>query len=598
MTHFRPSSRLRLTLRTEEFDDTAALESRNPTVAGTNTPGTQDRPVAPPPSPQSPRANTRAGVDQRLEENQQRRQELFRRRSSLSPETFQAQVEDLRAQRARIQEEALRATRSTATASIPGLIPVESVTGNPPDDLTVLGDIEPISAQIERNGLATADTCTITLDYVAAPFDPRVIRAAHVEILVGVVPPEDYEAGVERGERRPDGSLLSTVGKQADGSLIGATRFVGFVDDWSVKYSIDGDTVVLECRDMSAGLRKLKANPGDSIDLALPIDQGIRQYLDNVSPTTRGTNVFYEGEGAAPTPAEAIPRRMRARRGRAARRGRRGGQDVTLWDHITDVCASIGLVPIMRGFDVVVIEPRTLYSSMGAIRMIYGRNLENLEFTRRLQGVKVPTIEVRAYDAERGRTLWARFPTRAGEQASGVFGEDNPPPPLRANEVTPSGANPTESIRTITVSGTVDPNLLQRIAENAFQQIGRQEIEGNLNTFDVSGFGTDPLDADLLQASAGAPVEILLVAGGDDRDELQPNTTLAQLQAMARDARRDYLVSLGWDERVAERFAALQEATGFQTVFRAQDLRIDWDHEEGIKIGLNFINYITVREDS
>jgi len=66
---------------------------------------------------------------------------------------------------------------------------------------------------------------------------------------------------------------------------------------------------------------------------------------------------------------------------------------------------------------------------------------------------------------------------------------------------------------------------------------------------------------------------------------------------MARARRRDYLASLGWPLRVAERFARLQDATGFQTTFRVSRARISWDRKSGLRTTVDFINYITVREE-
>lgn len=266
-----------------------------------------------------------------------------------------------------------------------------------------------------------------------------------------------------------------------------------------------------------------------------------------------------------------------------------------MWDHIMDTCVATGHIPLVRDFELVVSESRTLFSTSDALRMVYGQNLESLEFTRRLGGVKVPTIEVRCWDPVIGRTRWARYPVRRGERASGIFGVTNPPRALRANEVTPSGANPTESIRTKTVSDVSDPVVLERIARNTFEAIGRQEIEGQFSTYEVSSYGHDPFEVDLLDARQADPVEVLIVAA---TSEDAPVSTLAELQAFTRARRKEYLRSLGWDEAVAAKFAQLQDANGFQSVFRIQDLRIDYDNDDGIKIGCGFINYITVREDA
>lgn len=593
MTVFRPSARVDLRIRTEEFDDTEALERRLSSP-------TERTAYAPPPDPVAPATTRRNRLQARLRSNQAARRQLERglRDGSVMFGDFILQLAELDSARLGLQQQIGVADRRVANA-LQEVAQRPRSFAAPSDELSAIGNIQPIHVQIERNGLTSADTCTITLDYTDAPFDPRVIRSAGVEVTLGVVPAENFEAGAEQGTRREDGSLVSIVARQVDGSLVGATRFVGFVDDWSVKYSESGDTVTLECRDMSAQLRDLRLNPGESINMDIPLDQGVQLFFDQVSAVTAGIVVRFVGEGSAPVPADALPVTMRARRGRVARRGRRGDQDMSVWDHVTDVCRSVGFVPVVRDFEVIIAEARTLFSTEGVRRMIYGRNVEELNFTRRLQGTKVPTIEVRSYDPDLGRTRWARFPVRAGERDAGVFGVDNPPRALRASEVPPSGANPAESIQVVQVSGIVDPAVLRRVAQNTFEQLGRQEIEGTLSTHDVHSYDRPPDEADLLSAQAGDPIEVLIVAApGPELAEASPNTTLAQLQAMSRTRREQYLLGLGWGREIAARFAALQEATAFQTVFLTQDVRISWDHEQGNRIVIGFVNYVTVREDA
>lgn len=589
MTAFRPSARVRLTIRSEEYADTDALESRLPAQLAGGPPYAAAASTPPAPSPQ---VRTTQDATAALKRNAHQMLALQRQRDQLPAEEFEAQRAALLAERDAVQTASV--VRQTLQAG--GVRPT-SVGGTPPDDLTSIGDVAALSVSIQRNGLTSADGCSITLDYIDAPFDPRVVRACHVEVIVGVVTAEDFEAGVTRDARRDDGSLLSTVGHQPDGSIVGATRFLGFVDEWTVKYSDEGDTVTLECRDMSAPLRDLKLNPGESVDLSLPLDQGIQTFLNQLSPTTAGMAVRFDGVGDPPSPTAAAPKKRLPRRGKVARRARRGDQDMTLWDHLTDVCGSVGFIPQVRDFEFVIAEARTLFSTENNRRMVYGQNLEELTFTRRMQGVKVPTIEVRAYDASIGRTRWARYPTRSGELSSGVLGVSNPPRPLRANEVTPSGANPTEAIRVIEVSGVHDPATLERVARNAFEQIGRQEIEGSFSTSEASSYDRPPDGADLLDAFPGEPVELLVVAAPPTDGHDGVYTTLAKLQAFTRQRRAQYLRDLGWPEAVAKKFAQLQEATAFQTTFRLQDLRIDLDSDSGLKVSASFINYITVREE-
>lgn len=588
MTAYRPSAVLKLTMRTEEFNDTATLVGRLPD------PFTPDATLAATPAPP---ATTTAGDDSAadaLERNQQRRRALEARRDSMPEEDYRRQLLDLTYER----QDILEAQRDGGDGQGGEQAP-QSVAGAPPDDLTVVGTILPMSARIERNSTATADTATVSIAFADAPIDPRILRAAAIELVVGIVPAADYEAGMERGERRRDGSLRSVVEASGDGTLRGATRFCGFVDDWTTEYDGEaGDVITLECRDASAQLRDMMLPSGASIDLTLPLDEGVRRFLETVSATTRGVRVLWEASGDPPTPEQAMPRRLRPRRGRVARRARRGGESMSLWDHIQDVVRGQGFMPMVRGWDVVITDPRTLYSAADAKRMVYGRNLSNLSFSRRLGGVKVPTIEVRCFDAERGRTLWARYPVASSQRASGVLNVDEQPQPTRANEVPPSGANPDEGVRVMLVSGYNDPSVLERVARSVFEGIGRQEIKGSFVTNDVWSYGAEPDDADLLSLEAGAPVELLLARSTGTADETAgSNASLAQLQAMDRRRRSDYMVGLGWSRTVAERFAALQDATGFQTVFRTDELSVAFDSEEGLKMTVAFINYITVREE-
>ena len=170
-----------------------------------------------------------------------------------------------------------------------------------------------------------ADTATITIAHRDAPFDPRAIRSASVEITLGTVSADDFARGA-RGERRDDGSLYSVVPRVPAGSppAPGTTRFIGFVDDWSVDRG-DGDVVELQCRDLSSLLFDQKMPASLGIDQTLPIDEAIRGLL-NEFPSMRGTNVEWTGEDEAPTLSSALTRARTARRGGTSRRARSGGE--------------------------------------------------------------------------------------------------------------------------------------------------------------------------------------------------------------------------------------------------------------------------------
>src|SRR5690606_28871176 len=101
------------------------------------------------------------------------------------------------------------------------------------------------------------------------------------------------------------------------------------------------------------------------------------------------------------------------------------------WDAITDLCVSAGYIVYMRtptntitlpggrvvlpATEIVISTPRTYYKDdafMDPNRrvFIHGVNVNELKISRKLRGVKVPSIEVRAYDPVIGETRRARFP--------------------------------------------------------------------------------------------------------------------------------------------------------------------------------------------
>lgn len=271
---------------------------------------------------------------------------------------------------------------------------------------------------------------------------------------------------------------------------------------------------------------------------------------------------------------------------------------MNVWDHITEVCVPLGFVPLFEDAELRILDPRTFFLGRDeARRMVFGRNLKSLSFTRKLGGTKVPTIEVRCYDPAIGRTRWARYPVPGNAPRSGVFGTTDPPRPARANEVPPSGSNPDDRIMTQVVQGITDPATLARAAESIWHQVGRQEIEGNFSTDEVASFEMPVEEVDLLRLRSGDPIE-LLVASAETR-QLARGTTLAsatEIRGLQRAARSQYLQNVGWSQEVADRFSALQDATSFQTIFRTQDVRLTWSQDSGLEVAVDFINFLEVRE--
>jgi hypothetical protein len=577
-------------MRIDERTDTAALERK---LERDPPPGATVMDTIP---------TTELGRQQELEVNRARKRALQRERAQLSPTELSERTVRLDERR-----NLLQLGGATEQNRPQGLEASD-------DDARTIGiDVLPLDSRIMRNGLMEADEAEVTFDHRTVPVDPRVLRAVFLDLVIGTVGPDDFEFGV-LGVQRSDGSPLSVVQRQIGQDVVlgSSTRFVGYVDDWKVSGEGDGDTISIRARDMTAPLIDQKLPSGVSIDLTQPIADGVQELVDTFA-ATRGMKVVFGnpiGEDTVqnrgdrgPIPGDTVPKPLKARRGRQSRRKKSGDTSMTVWDHIVDTVVATGYLPIIRGLSLYIIEPRTFYQgTASAKKLVYGRNLSGLEYARKLGGVsKVPTIEVRCPDPEIARTRWARAPVKDGQQASGVFGINDPPKANRANNISPGGSAQ-EEIKVIPISGVSDGAALERIAQSLYEQIGRQEIEGNFSTDDITAFESEE-EGDLLNMLPGDAVEVLIAPLNAATTEDSTNTTpggsvssLQELNSFTIARRKEFLVNLGYADLAAERLAEAQEQTHLVTTFRVQDVTIDWSQEEGVSIEGDFVNFIVARE--
>lgn len=582
---FRPSARVKFVTRLEEFADTQSLDSRLQTQIGPDEQKLSGKSVA-----------TQGALQAELADVQRRLSELTAQRKDIPRTSYQAQRSQLERQRDVLQ-------RKVQGFGEGGTSP-DSIDGASPDDRNIVFEMMPQTVSIERNGINEADTCEITMDYISAPVDPRILRQCYVEVVIGTVTDEEWEAGMRGINRSDQGEdfLMSVVAR--DGGLLNpVTKFVGFVDEWNVSWSgDDGNTLRLMCRDLTSLLIDRKLPAGLSINLSQPLVQGVQTFVDTLIGV-QGLAVKFgkpgESDQKGPVPATALGPMQKARRGKKTRRGKQGDQKMTCWDHVLDVCRSVGFIPVFYGQTLHILNPRTFYAGQDTpVRVVWGRNLANFSCSRKLRPIATKTVEVNCYDPSIGRTRWARYPVKSNKAAVGIYGVSNPPQPTRANDPGVSGSATHDEIEVFSVRGVIDPEQLKFTAFSIYNQMARQEIEGNFTTYDIDSVDVAEGTGDLLSLNPGDAVEILMTsskpieAGGGESGQ----TSLQDIYAMARKERADYFKSLGWAEKTANQVSALHDTIGFQTVFRIQNVQINWDTDDGLEIKADFINFITVRD--
>lgn len=461
-----------------------------------------------------------------------------------------------------------------------------------------VGGIIPKYATISLNGIRTASSLSLELRYIDLPIDPRTVRACAVEVYLGTIAEEDFFRGIEGARRDADnGSTGEPLNMIPDTYVDGFgrertnLRFQGWVDDWEVDWPKDAEPIVrLECTDNTRMLLDQPAPPKLVVGTKEPLDRAVATYLANF-PQFRGLGVRYMPAGTdPPVLADALARTShKPSLGPAAG----GSGKLTIWDYLTDICGSVGHTVRFEGVDVVIQRARTLYSGEFSGRpddpftgrilpsgrrldrrlMVYGRNVQSMNFRRKFTTSAPTNIEVRCYLGKRKKTLVARYPLKKDRV-------------LRA----PPGNETNDKWLVVRVSGIEDEKTLRVIAQGVYETIGRREIEVGLVTTNLATFGGGNLDPDALDLRAGDAIDIEV---NRDIDA----ATITAIEERTTTTAAEFLKSLGYSPGFAKAYAIAAANLGIQTTFRVRRMMYDWDSESGIVINFELTNYTEVRAD-
>jgi hypothetical protein len=222
---------------------------------------------------------------------------------------------------------------------------------------------------------------------------------------------------------------------------------------------------------------------------------------------------------------------------------------------------------------------------------VYGRDVERLTLNRKLAGYKRPaTVRVIAVDASspkrgKARQVEGRYPPEDKKKA-------------RLHRVAPGGAKGEEEFYPVQVHGITDPDQLNRIAQSIYEEIGRGEIGGTIETPNLASFGGDNADPDLLKLKPGDAIELM----ADTRAvKTSPPLQSSFTESLRRgfDAQVKEVAGKLGDENLARVVVATArgEVQELQRAFRVSAVHYSWDHDSGIKVSFDVQNYVEVRAD-
>lgn len=428
----------------------------------------------------------------------------------------------------------------------------------------------PKRGRVNINSYTQADTFEIDFDYSCFPFDPRCIRSAQISIHMEDMGSLQNDLGQpQQIELRADTpSAFGPVGKKGNALII------GFADDEGVTLNDSTRTINFKGRDYTS-LFLDSPWPGGLIRKDLgPVDVVLKNILAQLPAAG---DITLDNRTGIPV----LPTLVSLDLGRLA--GKKNPQPKqNYWDVIQQVAAEAALIAYIELDKLVLTKPRTLYDRNKAVQFVYGKNIADLEFTRKIGRQKSFNIRVSSYSVEQKRKIVVDIPKDA---------------------LTLPGAGKEVLIEKVSVKGgvsdkTEEPapylsffvadvaNIPQLIArgEKIYEEIARQQIEGKFTTYDFEAKqGDNLLNAtcfDLMKLRNGTPVSI----------EIAPE----DLQFINREAdvnrRTAFLLKRGYQPKTARALA--ESLQRFDTPFYTKEVSYSWSGNDAFRIDVDFLNFI------
>lgn len=483
------------------------------------------------------------------------------------------------------------------------------------DGFTTVMNVVPRRATFDLPHPRQAAKFTIVVPYDVLPVDPRIVRAIGVEVHLGCVSADDYGAGMTGGRDR-DGrsrSILSTrvelldpsTGRPAtsDSTLL----FYGTADEAEVEHSDNGSTLTITGRSIIGIFLDGKPPPDalKSIDLTRPIHRVIADLIATIPIDARLTIDVMTDEHEwpdwkIPSPG-TIEGFTNVRLGAAdgqPKGGGGGGEKVSYWDLITNLCNFVGGIPVLEGsilwirpgssiFDVDLSPSRSPFrgerdapeGKLVIRRLLLGQNVTKFKLKRTFGGTPVPIVYCYGLD------------DRATGKDRIVVGQW-PPADSDAAKAKDDG----ETLR-IPIAGVRDPARLTAIAHALFEEIGRGETGGEFETSRLASFGGGNADPDLLRLRPLEPVEIL-VDRSTGPTPIVSELTAREAQTFTQEV--DALAARLGDRDLSRAIIASRRGAivGILDKYRMTSVHFDVDAGTGIKVSGEIQNYIVLRHQA
>ena len=408
---------------------------------------------------------------------------------------------------------------------------------------------------VQINDYTKADTFEADVDYKNFPFDPRCIRALGVTVHM-----ED------KGRIFKGNNQLNLIEPSPENTI-----FTGFADEENIDFDDVTRIVRFMGRDFTALLIDSPYS-GGTIDLGIPLDQTIATLLEGL-PAAKELTVDNRTGSPLPNIAKFAPDFSPLGKSRS------GKKKEFVWDVIQDLVQRAALIAYIELDKLVITKPRVLYSEVTPTQFIYGKNLRTLGFKRKLGRDKGINVLVRSLNLEQKTTIEAKIPEEATAEWANSIGVARKTQKIQKIDSKGDIKEEDAPFISFNVPNVVTKDQLVEIAQGIYEEMGRQQLEGNLESLDMCS-DQDGVKINFLKLRNGSPIKVEV-----DQGDLEG---LNRLKSEAQ--RYRFLLQRCYTPDVARAFS--RTLGKFATRFYTKSVEFIMDQDEGFSFRLEFINFI------
>jgi len=415
--------------------------------------------------------------------------------------------------------------------------------------------------RVERNDYSEADTFSARIDYKSFPFDPRCIRALGVTVCM-----EDRKEVFKRTNN------LSLIVPSKENII-----FQGFADEGSVEFDDETRSVNIDGRDFTSLFIDVKRFNSSPISLSKPIDQIIQALILEQESTENITVENRTGE-PLPTLSELAPDFNAKTSVKNQKRKEK------YWDIMQDILRRVGLLGFIEVDKFVIAKPQNIYEKKEIKQFIYGGNVKDLKYTRKLGRSKNYNVKINSINIPEKRVEEVKIPEEAtNPDFIRNFGNSVitiPQLDKDGKKITPE--KPADYL-TFPVKDISNKEQLIKIGESVYEELSRQQIEGSLTTYEMEIPEED--------ATGARPVGFNQIKNGTAIKIYMSQSELKQISSESSEAeKRRFLIRRGYPNNVASAFA--NSLSRINTAFYTKSVTFEIDQDNGFEMSINFINFI------